>query len=67
MLNIDKTLLNPNIPVTIRFTPVLHEWLHEKARQEDVSFNQIVLLCCKYVLDEENEAAEAKKMGEPHK
>lgn len=27
MFHIDKTLLNPNIPVTIRFTQQLIDWL----------------------------------------
>ncbi len=53
MFHIDKTLMNPNIPITIRFTSVLREWLRNKADKEEISFNQMVLLCCKYAMDEE--------------
>lgn len=65
MFKIDKTLLNPNISVTIRFTPILHEWLHKRAEQENISFNQMVLLCCKYVMDEENAGKVQKETGDP--
>ena len=64
MFNIDRTLLNPNISVTIRFTPILHEWLHKRAEQENISLNQMVLLCCKYVMDEENASKEQKEIGD---
>ncbi|WP_285815031.1 toxin-antitoxin system HicB family antitoxin [Thomasclavelia cocleata] len=57
MFTIDDTLKNPSIPVTIRFTPVLHKWLSETAVKEQVSLNQLVLLCCKYAKEEYIEAA----------
>ncbi len=47
MFHIDKTLLNPNIPVTIRFTQQLIDWLQEVKERENISFNQVVLQCCK--------------------
>lgn len=53
MFNIDKVLLKPNIPITVRFTSILYEWISKKAEEEDLSFNLMVLLCCKYVMDEE--------------
>lgn len=31
MFSIDKTLINPNMPVTVRFSSVLYEWLRNKA------------------------------------
>lgn len=64
MFNIDRTLLNPNISVTVRFTSILHEWLHKRSEQEDISFNQMVLLCCKYVMDEENTGKMQRETGE---
>ena len=67
MFHIDKTILNPNISVTIRFTSILHEWLHKKADKEQISFNQMVLLCCKYVMDEEQANEEAEESGDSHK
>ena len=47
MFHIDKTFLNPNIPVTIRFTQQLIDWLQEVKERENISFNQVVLQCCK--------------------
>ena len=64
MFHIDKTILNPNISVTIRFTSILHEWLHKKADKEQISFNQMVLLCCKYVMDEEKAGKAQKETGD---
>ena len=61
MFSIDKTLINPNMPVT-----VLYEWLRNKADKEEISFNQMVLQCCKYVMDEEERNAEIKETGDLH-
>ena len=56
MFEIEKTLLKPNIPRTIRFTPILYDWILEVSEKEGLSFNQIVLLCCKYAnAQKENE------------
>ena len=63
MFSIDKTLINPNMPVTVRFSSVLYEWLRNK---EEISFNQMVLQCCKYVMDEEERNAEIKETGDLH-
>ena len=48
MFEIEKTLLKPNI----RFTPILYDWILEVSEKEGLSFNQIVLLCCKYAKDQ---------------
>lgn len=63
MFRVDKTLLNPNIPVTVRFTSILYAWLHDKADKEGISFNQMILLCCKYAMDEQEQSAEPKGIG----
>ena len=52
MFEIDKTLLRPNIARTIRFTPILYDWIKEVSEKEDLSFNQVVLLCCKKMKDQ---------------
>lgn len=52
MFEIDKTLLRPNIARTIRFTPILYDWIKEVSEKEDLSFNQVVLLCCKNMKDQ---------------
>ncbi|MCI8533806.1 MAG: toxin-antitoxin system HicB family antitoxin [Lachnospiraceae bacterium] len=67
MFHVDKALYGPNVPVTVRFSPILHQWLREKAAKENISFNQMVLLCCKYVMDEEQANEEAEESGDSHK
>ena len=52
MFEIDKTLLRPNIARTIRFTSILYDWIKEVSEKEDLSFNQVVLLCCKNMKDQ---------------
>lgn len=55
MFEIDKTLLRPNVARTIRFTPILYDWIKEVSEKEDLSFNQVVLLCCKNMKDQYEE------------
>ena len=52
-MHIDRELINPNIPRTIRFTPILFEWLEMVKERENTSFNQVVLQCCKNCMDGE--------------
>lgn len=52
MFFIDRTLLNPNIPKSIRFTPVLYDWISEVREKEDLSFSQVVRICCKNAKDQ---------------
>ncbi len=40
-----------NVSRTVRFTEPLFERLATVAQQNDVSFNLLVLQCCKYALD----------------
>lgn len=54
-MHFDKELVNPNIPRTIRFTPILFEWLTKVAERENMSFNQVVLQCCKNCMVEDND------------
>ena len=51
MFRIDNELRGANIPRTIRFTEKLFEQLNKFAADNDVSFNYLVLQCCKYALD----------------
>ncbi len=51
MFKIVKPLSNANIPRTIRFTEDLFEELNRTAQENDVSFNMLVLQCCRYALD----------------
>ena len=51
MFKIDNELKNANTPRTIRFTESLFEKLNETAAKNNISFNYLVLQCCKYALD----------------
>lgn len=52
MFFVDRTLLKPNIPRTIRFTSILYDWICEVSEKEGLSFNQVVLICCKNAKDQ---------------
>jgi len=51
MFRIEKELKNANIPRTVRFTEALFEELNKTASENDISFNLLVLQCCKYALE----------------
>lgn len=55
MIQIDKTLLSPTVARTIRFSPVLFEWLREFSETEGISFNHAVLICCKNAMEQYSE------------
>ncbi|MCI9676734.1 MAG: hypothetical protein HFH06_13430 [Lachnospiraceae bacterium] len=61
-MHFDKELVNPNMPRTIRFTPILFEWLTKVAERENLSFNQEVLQCCKNCMAEDNDGNMAEDM-----
>ncbi len=51
MFKINKELKNANVPRTIRFTESLFSQLNQCAAENEVSFNYLVLQCCKYALE----------------
>ena len=51
MFKVDTGLKKANIATTIRFTEDLFDGLHEIAAQNEISFNLLVLQCCKYAMD----------------
>ncbi len=51
MFQIDKKFSNANTSRTIRFTEGLFQELQTIANTNDVSFNMLVLQCCRYALD----------------
>lgn len=51
MFEIDNQYANANVPRTIRFTEKLFEDLNSAAAENSVSFNMLVLQCCRYALD----------------
>lgn len=57
MFTIKKNTPEANISRTIRFSEPLFEELNKTAAVNDVSFNALVLQCCRYALDELSEAS----------
>ena len=51
MFKINNEFKNANVPRTIRFTENLFSQLDKLAQKNDISFNLLVLQCCKYALD----------------
>lgn len=51
MFKIDNEMKSANIPRTVRFTENLFEKLNQTASKNNISFNLLVLQCCKYALD----------------
>lgn len=52
MFKIDNELKSANIARTVRFTEPLFEKLNKTATENNISFNLLVLQCCKYALDD---------------
>ena len=51
MFVIDNQFSNANVARTVRFTEKIFSELNETAEKNDVSFNMLVLQCCRYALD----------------
>ena len=51
MFKLDDSLKYANVPRTIRFSEELFERLSALAKANHVSFNLLVLQCCKYALE----------------
>lgn len=51
MFKVDNELKSANVPRTVRFTEPLFEKLNKVASENGISFNLLVLQCCKYALD----------------
>lgn len=58
MFKIENEFSNANISRTVRFTENLFERLNETATRNNISFNLLVLQCCKYALDNEEKESE---------
>lgn len=52
MFKIDNELKNANVARTVRFTESLFEKLNKTAAENNISFNLLVLQCCKYALED---------------
>lgn len=62
MFKIQKEYKNANISRTVRFTEPLFERLNTLATQNDISFNLLVLQCCKYALDNQEDTEPSEKV-----
>lgn len=51
MFRVQNEFSNANLARSIRFTEKLFNQLNEIAAQKNISFNLVVLQCCKYALD----------------
>ncbi|NCB31478.1 MAG: hypothetical protein EOM66_08740 [Clostridia bacterium] len=51
MFEVENKFGNANISRTIRFTEALFDELNKVADENGVSFNLLVLQCCRYALD----------------
>ena len=51
MFKVQNEFKGANVCRTIRFTEPLFEQLNQLASENDISFNLLVLQCCKYALD----------------
>lgn len=47
----ELTPKNANVQKTIRFTEELHKKLRKIAKENNVSFNSLVLQCCEYAIN----------------
>lgn len=51
MFKVENEFKNANISRTIRFTDKLYEELNNIAQENQISFNLLVLQCCKYAIE----------------
>lgn len=51
MFHVNNDFSNANVPRTIRFTEEMHEELAKISQEKNISFNKLVLQCCRYALD----------------
>lgn len=51
MFVVDNEFKNANISRTVRFTEAMFEKLNQVASDNEVSFNLLILQCCKYALE----------------
>lgn len=64
MFQIERDFQGPNMPCTIRFTETLYHRLNSAAVANNVSFNRLVLMCCRYALDHMETNAEPASPAE---
>ena len=63
MFQIQNEFSGANIPRTMRFTEGLFDRLNCVAQQNGISFNLLVLQCCKFTLDYMEQQGLEKRLG----
>jgi len=58
MFKVENQFKGANVPRTIRFTESLFDELNEIAAKNEISFNLLVLQCCKYALENRDKKTE---------
>lgn len=61
MFSVKDEFRGANVPRTIRFTEKMFERLNRFASENDISFNLLVLKCCKYALDNAEDEKEDER------
>ena len=56
--DLEHKFSNTSVPKTVRFTEKIDEELQRLQQETGVSFNQLVLQCCKYALESESQRTE---------
>ena len=51
VFQVDAQFSNANVSRTVRFTDLLYHELNMVAAKNKISFNLLVLQCCRYALD----------------
>ena len=51
MFQVKNEYKGANVPRTIRFTEMMFDELNKIASDNDISFNLLVLQCCRYALE----------------
>lgn len=51
MFLINNPFPNANVARTVRFTEEMFEELNQVSKQNNISFNYLILQCCRYTLD----------------
>jgi hypothetical protein len=51
MFVVDNQYANANVPRTVRFTEKIFDELNKASEENQISFNMLVLQCCRYALD----------------
>ena len=61
VFKIENEFKNATVARTVRFTEALFDRLNHLAQENSISFNLLVLQCCKYALDQAEPCS-----GSPH-